>query len=164
MYSCQKWKLRSGVWCVRFVAERALGDNNNRSGLLSKWSYPPPIFSAWIVWRIGRLTRDGTAEPISRDQILRRRERGQGNINFPCSADHDQDWQPFRLLIHTCIRDYCINNNGEWGKRKSRIRILRQHPLLELPWGLLALCRRTLGSERHRYIIASGLTRWRMAL
>ena len=24
----------------------------------------------------------------------------------------------------------------------------------ELPWGLLALCRRTLGSERHRYAIA----------
>ena len=31
-----------------------------------------------------------TAEPLSRDQILRR-ERGQGNINFPCSADHEQD-------------------------------------------------------------------------
>ena len=40
-----------------------------------------------------RLTRDGTAEPVSRDQILRR-ERGQENINFPCSADHEQDWQP----------------------------------------------------------------------
>ena len=31
-----------------------------------------------------------TAEPVSRDQILRR-ERGQGNIHFPCSADHEQD-------------------------------------------------------------------------
>ena len=39
------------------------------------------------------LTRDGTAEPVSRDQILRR-ERGQGNIHFPCSADNEQDWQP----------------------------------------------------------------------
>ena len=29
------------------------------------------------------LTRDETAEPVSRDQILRR-ERGQGNIHFPC--------------------------------------------------------------------------------
>ena len=29
-----------------------------------------------------RLTRDGTAEPVSRDQILRH-ERGQGNIHFP---------------------------------------------------------------------------------
>ena len=32
-----------------------------------------------------RLTRDGTAETVSRDQILRR-ERGQGNIIFPWSA------------------------------------------------------------------------------
>ena len=31
---------------------------------------------------MSRLTRDGTAEPVSRDQILRR-ERGQGNIHFP---------------------------------------------------------------------------------
>ena len=37
--------------------------------------------------------RDGTAGPVSRDQILRR-ERGQGNIYFPCSADPAQDWQP----------------------------------------------------------------------
>ena len=38
--------------------------------------------------------RDRTAEPVSRDQILRR-ERGQENIHFPCSADHEQDWQPY---------------------------------------------------------------------
>ena len=31
---------------------------------------------------MSRLTRDGTAEPVSLDQILRR-ERRQGNINFP---------------------------------------------------------------------------------
>ena len=43
---------------------------------------------------MNRLTRDGTAEPVSRDQILRR-ERGQGNTNFPSSADHEQDWQPY---------------------------------------------------------------------
>ena len=41
-----------------------------------------------------RLTRDGTAEPVSRDQILRR-ERGQGNVHFPGLADHEQDWQPY---------------------------------------------------------------------
>ena len=40
---------------------------------------------------MSRLTRDGTAEPVSQDQNLRR-ERGEGNINFPCSADHVQDW------------------------------------------------------------------------
>ena len=43
---------------------------------------------------MSRLTRDGTAEPVSRDQIFRR-ERGQGKIHFPCSADHEQDWQPY---------------------------------------------------------------------
>ena len=48
--------------------------------------------------------RDGTAETVSRDQILRR-ERGQGNINFPCSADREQDWQPYRL-IHTICDDH----------------------------------------------------------
>ena len=40
---------------------------------------------------MSRLTRDGTAEPVSRDQILRHK-RGQENIHFSCSADHVQDW------------------------------------------------------------------------
>ena len=44
---------------------------------------------------MSRLTRDETAEPVSRDQV-HRRERGQGNIRYlPCSADHEQDWQPY---------------------------------------------------------------------
>ena len=43
---------------------------------------------------MSRLTRDWT-EPVTRDQILRRHERGQGNIHFSCSADHEQDWQPY---------------------------------------------------------------------
>ena len=43
---------------------------------------------------MSRLTRDGTAESVSRDQFLRH-ARGQGNIHFPCSADHEQDWQPY---------------------------------------------------------------------
>ena len=34
----------------------------------------------YINMEMGRLTRDGTAEPVSRDQILRREQRGQGNI------------------------------------------------------------------------------------
>ena len=50
---------------------------------------------------MGRLTRDGTAEPVPRDQILRR-ERGQGNIHFPCSADHEQDWQPYPVDPYSC--------------------------------------------------------------
>ena len=51
---------------------------------------------------MSRLTRDGTAEPVSRDQILRH-ARGQGNINFPCSADHEQDWQPYLVDPYSAI-------------------------------------------------------------
>ena len=47
-----------------------------------------------IHMEMSRLTRDGTAEPSSRDQILTR-ERGQGSIHFPRSADHKQDRQLF---------------------------------------------------------------------
>ena len=54
---------------------------------------------------MGRLTRDGTAEPVPRDQILRH-ERGQGDNDFPCSADHEQDyWQPYP--IDPCS-DICV--------------------------------------------------------
>ena len=42
-----------------------------------------------------------TAEPVSRDRILRR-ERGRGNIHFPCSADHEQDWQPYPVDPYSC--------------------------------------------------------------
>ena len=61
--------------------------------------------SAWSV-EMSKLTRDGTAEPVTRDQILRP-ERGQRIIHFPCSAaDHEQqDWQPCPVVrtIHTNI-------------------------------------------------------------
>ena len=50
---------------------------------------------------MGRLTRVGTAEPVSRDQILRR-ERGQRNTISPCSADHEQDWQPYPVDPYSC--------------------------------------------------------------
>ena len=53
---------------------------------------------------MSRLTRDGTAEPVSRDQILRH-ARGQGNIDFPCSADHEQDWQPYPVDPYSAICD-----------------------------------------------------------
>ena len=51
---------------------------------------------------MSRLTQDGTAEPVVRDQILRHEQRGQGNINFPCSADHEQDWQPYPVDPYSC--------------------------------------------------------------
>ena len=50
---------------------------------------------------MSRLTRDETVEPISRGQILRR-ERGQGNLHFPCTADHEQDWQSYPVDPHSC--------------------------------------------------------------
>ena len=51
-----------------------------------------------------RLTRDGTAEPVSRDQNLRH-VRGQGNMHFPCSADHEQDWQPYPVDPYSAVCD-----------------------------------------------------------
>ena len=41
------------------------------------------------------MTRDGTAEPVSRDLFFRH-ERRQGNTHFiTCSADYGQDGQPY---------------------------------------------------------------------
>ena len=50
---------------------------------------------------MSRLTRDGIAEPLSRDQILRRK-RGQGKKTFSSSADHEQDWQPYPAGTYSC--------------------------------------------------------------
>ena len=56
---------------------------------------------------MSRLTRDGTTEPVSRDQILRR-ERRQVNNHFPCSADHEQDWQPYPVDPYSCYTRYVL--------------------------------------------------------
>ena len=53
---------------------------------------------------MSRLTRDGTAEPVSRDQILRH-ARGQKNIHVPCLADHEKDWQPYPVDPYSAICD-----------------------------------------------------------
>ena len=50
---------------------------------------------------MGRLARDGTAKPALQNQILRR-ERGQGNMHFSCSADYVQDWQPCPVDPYSC--------------------------------------------------------------
>ena len=39
-----------------------------------------------------------------RDQILRH-VRGQGNVHFPCSADHEQDWQPYPVDPYSAMCD-----------------------------------------------------------
>ena len=58
---------------------------------------------------MSRLTRDGTAEPVSRNQILRR-ERGQENNIFPCSANHVQDWQPYPVDPYSCYNVWLYIN------------------------------------------------------
>ena len=62
---------------------------------------------------MSRLTRDGTAEPVSRDQIFRH-ARGQGNIIFPVQLTTSRIGNLTRLIhallyvmtIHTYSRMY----------------------------------------------------------
>ena len=57
-----------------------------------------------IIMEMSRLKRNGTAEPVSRDQVLRH-ALGQENRHFPCSADHKQDWQPYPVEAYSAICD-----------------------------------------------------------
>ena len=84
------------------------------------------------VWRMSGMMPDGTAEPVSRDRILRR-ERGQGKYMFPSSADHNkQDSRSYRLMPslrddHTyryrprylLYRTCPLHTNSGCGKRES---------------------------------------------
>ena len=56
---------------------------------------------------MSRLTQGGTAKLVSRKQILRR-ERGQGNINYLCSADHEQIWQPYPVDPYSDYYTYIL--------------------------------------------------------
>ena len=66
-----------------------------------------------------RLTRDGTAEPVSRDQILRH-ARGRENIIFPVPLTTSRIGNLTRLIhtllyvmtIHTYIHTYCQESAG----------------------------------------------------
>ena len=51
---------------------------------------------------MSRLTRDGTAEPVSRDQFSGV-YKDRGIFIFPCSADHEQDWQPYPVDPYTLL-------------------------------------------------------------
>ena len=84
------------TYCVPIIYGRRRGtrEESRKQALDSAWSM-----------EMRKLTRDGTAEPVSRDQILRR-ERGQRIIHFPYpAADHEQDWQPCPVVrvIHSNI-------------------------------------------------------------
>ena len=61
---------------------------------------------------MSRPKRDETAKPVPRDQILRR-ERGQGNVIFPCSTDHGKNWQLTRL-IHTLLHVTSTHTYIQW--------------------------------------------------
>ena len=87
-----------------------------------------PINSGLTRWRMVVSSMDAAAElgrnPASKHQIQPeygdkeadagqncrtrlaslRRERGQGNIHFPCSADHVQGWQPYPVDPYSCYR------------------------------------------------------------
>ena len=52
----------------------------------------------------GQADAGRTAEPVSRDEILRR-VRGQGNSHFPCPADHEQDMQPYPVDPYSATCD-----------------------------------------------------------
>ena len=78
--------------------------------------------------------RGGTAEPVSRDQIPRH-ARGQGNVHFPCSADHEQNWPPCPVdpysatcddhtYIHTYIHAESISITGKIAKQYRASRII----------------------------------------
>ena len=78
---------------------------------------------------MSRLTRDGTAEPISRDQILRH-ARGQGNIIFPVQLTTSRIGNLTRVIhtllyvmtIHTysCLRGVVsIREHFQWNTRQS---------------------------------------------
>ena len=55
---------------------------------------------------MSRLTRDGTADLVSQDQIIRH-VRGQGDTHFPCSADHESRIGNLtRLINHIYIYSY----------------------------------------------------------
>ena len=108
---------------------------------------------------MSRMTRDKTAEPVSRYHILRR-ERGQGSVYFPCSADHEQDWQSYPVDPYLAIRDdhtYCINSGCEKGEAHIDWSMAIPEniaPVTRTTLRSLALYRRTLGYEHYRYALA----------
>ena len=50
---------------------------------------------------MSRLTRDGTAEPVTRDKFSGG-SRDRKKYIFSVSADHEQDWQPYPVDPYSC--------------------------------------------------------------
>ena len=59
-------------------------------------------------------------DPVSRDQILRRK-RGEENIIIPCLVEHEQEWQPYPVDPYSAICTYLrLSSCGVMGGRKRR--------------------------------------------
>ena len=73
---------------------------------------------------MSRLTRDGTAEPVSRDQILRH-ARGQGNIIFPVQlttsriGNYPVDLYSAVCDDHTYIHTYRVSSDNHIKRRSN---------------------------------------------
>ena len=68
---------------------------------------------------------------------------GQGNINFPCSADHDQDWQPYPVDPHSCymcdhtyIQSQSMDQNAARGQLNREKLYFFPVPIRALEFGL----------------------------
>ena len=73
-----------------------------------------PINSGLTRWRMAVSEMVAAAElgrnPVSKHEIQpeygdEQADAGQGNIPFSCSADHEQDWQPYPVDPYFAIRD-----------------------------------------------------------
>ena len=100
---------------------------------------------------MNRLTREWAAEPVSRDQFLRH-VRGQGDIHFPCSADHEQDWHP-----------YPIDPYSYWSIVTAKAALVRNYLDVYWPCAGELWAVNAIGTQL-RDPINSELTRWRMAV
>ena len=101
---------------------------------------------------MSRLTRDGTAEPVSRDQILRH-VRGQGNIHFPCSADYEQDWQPYPVDPYSAILN--IIRSQHIGGLETKAAVIVHTPRTEFVVTGVRFENRVVGPDFMRFRIPS---------
>ena len=63
-----------------------------------------PVSKHQIQPESGDEQADARRDGVSRNRTLRH-VRGQGNIHFPCSAGHEQDWQPYPVDSYSAICD-----------------------------------------------------------
>ena len=78
---------------------------------------------------MSRLTRDGTAKPVSRNQIFRR-ERGQGKFFPAWLADHVNRIGNLPVDLYSAICDNNNNNNNNCCSVYPQL-----PPVIGAPWG-----------------------------